>query len=202
MIWQFGWILAAGVALAQAAPLDLHEGSNLPPGGASTETIDSAREAVRESTAAFGPDHPATALMLRNLALAFEQGGYHNYAEFYAHRSLSILEAAFGPEDVSLVPALNVLTEAYATQARFTEARALAMRAVAIGPAAGAHYATALHNLAATFQGEGRFKEAAESYRRALSARESLLPPGHPYIQLTRAALQKVERAARLSAHR
>jgi tetratricopeptide (TPR) repeat protein len=195
-------MLAAGVLLAQAAPLDGHEGSNLAPGGASTEAIDSAREAVRESTAALGADHPATALMLRNLALAFEQGGYHNYAEQYAQRSIAILEASFGPDDVSLVPALNVLTEAYASQARFTEARAIAMRAVAIGPTAAAHYATALHNLAATFQGEGRFTEAAGFYRRALAAREALLPPGHPYILLTRAALQKVERAGRLTARR
>ena len=192
----------ATVVLAQAGPLDRHEGSNTPCHSGSTEAIDSAREAVRESAGALGADHPVTALMLRNLALAFELGGYHNQAEYYAQRSLSILEATFGPEDVSLVPALNVLAETYATQARFTEARAIAMRAVAIGPGAGPHYATALHNVAATFEGEGRFKEAAEFYRRSLSAREAMLPPGHPYIQLTRAALQKVERAGRLSARR
>jgi tetratricopeptide (TPR) repeat protein len=201
MIKLCGWMLAAGMMLAQAAPPDRNEGRSLTP-GASTEAIDSARETVRESTAAFGADHPATALMLRNLALAFEQSGYPNYAELYAQRSLAILEAAFGPQDVSLVPALNVLTEAYVTQGRLTEARAIATRAVAIGPDAGAHYATALHNLAAIFQNEGKFKEAAEFYRRALSAREALLPPGHPYIQLTRAALQKVERAGRLTARR
>jgi tetratricopeptide (TPR) repeat protein len=166
------------------------------------EAIDSAREAVRESTASLGAEHPATAIMLRNLALAFEQGGYHNYAEYYAQRSLAILESNFGPEDVSLVPALNVLTEACATQARLTQARTLAMRAVAIGPGAGAHYATALHNLAAIFQSEGRFKEAAEFYRQALSAREALLPPGHPYTQVTRAALRQVQRAVRLTARR
>jgi tetratricopeptide (TPR) repeat protein len=193
MIWLRGWLLAAGVLLAQGAASE-RQGSG--------EAIDSAREAVRESAAALGEDHPATAIMLRNLALAFEQSGYHNYAGYYARRSLAILEAKFGPEDVSLAPALNVLTETYAAQARFTEARPIAMRAVAIGPGAGAHYATALHNLAAIFQSEGRFKEAAEFYRRALSAREALLPPGHPYTQVTRAALRQVERAGRLTAHR
>ena len=192
--WLCGWILAAGVLLAQGAPIERHEGS--------AEAIDAAREAVRESTAALGADHPATAFMIRNLALAFEQGGYHNYAEYYARRSLAILEANFGPVDVSLVPALNVLTETYAAQVRFTQARTIAMRAVAIGPVAGAHYATALHNLAAICQSEGRFKEAAEFYRQALSAREALLPPGHPYIQVTRAALRQVQRAGRLTARR
>jgi tetratricopeptide (TPR) repeat protein len=192
MIWVRGWILAAGVLLAQGALA----------AGESLEAIDSAREAVRASTAALGADHPATAIMLRNLALAFEQGGYHNYGEYYAQRSLAILEASFGPEDVSLVPALNVLTEAYAAQARFSQARGVAMRAVAIGPGAGAHYATALHNLAAIYQSEGNFKEAAEFYRQALTAREALLPPGHPYIQVTRAALRQVQRAGRLTARR
>ena len=198
-------VLAAGVLLAegvQAAGVRNPASDSLPSGGGGVEAVESAREAVRESTAALGADHPATAFMLRNLALAFEQGGYHNYAEYYAQRSLAILEARFGAEDVSLVPALNVLTEAYAAQARLTEARTIAMRAIAIGPGAGPHYATALHNLAATFQGEGKFKEAAEFYRQALRAREALLPPGHPYIQLTRAALQRVERAGRLTAHR
>ena len=193
------WVLLAqGVLATDIRPL---VSDSLAPGGGSAE-IDAAREAVRESTAAFGADHPATAFMLRNLALAFEQGGYPNYAEYYAQRALAILEAKFGPKDVSLVPALNVLTEAYAAQCRFTQARPVALRAVAIGPDAGVHYATALHNLAAIFQSEGRLEEAAEFYRKALSLRKELLPPGHPYIQLTRAALQQVQRAARLTAKR
>jgi tetratricopeptide (TPR) repeat protein len=195
-------MLAMGLLAAQGAPLDGDEGVTLASGGRSSETIEKAREAVRESTAALGADHPETAFMLRNLALAFEEGGYPNYAEYYAQRSLAILEAKFGSNDVSLVPALNVLTEAYAAQSRFSEGRTTAMRAVAIGADAGPHYATALHNLAAMFQSEGKLKEAAEYYRRALAMREALLPPGHPYIELTRAALQKVEQGVRLSAQR
>jgi tetratricopeptide (TPR) repeat protein len=190
-------MLAAGMLLAQGAPAtDIQHPASV------SETIDSAREAVRQSTAVNGADHPATAFMIRNLALALEQGGYPNYAEYYAERSLAILEAHFGPQDVSLVPALNVLTEAYAAQSRFTEAHTTAVRAIAIGPAAGPHYATALHNLGAIFQSEGRLKDAAEFYRQALLAREALLPPGHPYIQLTRVALRQVQRAGRLTAAR
>ena len=73
------------------------------------------------------------------------------------------------------------------------------MRAVAIGPAAGPHYGTALHNLAAAYQAEGKFQDAVEFYRQALAAREKTLPAGHPYIRLTRAALEKVQRSARNS---
>jgi len=98
---------------------------------------------------------------------------------------------------------LNVLTETYAAQGRYIEARRLATRAVAIGPDAGAHYATALHNLGAVFEGVGKLNEAREYYRRAFSARETLLPAGHPFIELTRAALARVDlaqaRAGRMS---
>lgn len=44
-----------------------------------SEEIAAAREAVRQVAAALGEDHPVTAMMLRNLAFALEQGGYHNY---------------------------------------------------------------------------------------------------------------------------
>ena len=140
--------------------------------------------------------------MLRNLALAFEDAGFHNYAEKYAQRSITILEAQFGPDDASLVPALNVLAEANIAQHHYSEGRRFAMRAVSIGPNAGAHYATALHNLAASYHGEGKLKEAAEYYQKALAARESTLPAGHPYIGVTRSALARVQRAESLSARR
>ena len=140
--------------------------------------------------------------MLRNLALAFEDAGYHNYAEEYAGQAIGILETRFGDQDVSLTPALNVLAEAYISERRFGEGRRIAMRAVEIGPAAGPHYATALHNVAASYHGEGKLKEAAEWYQKALDARRATLPNGHPYIAVTRSALRQVQRAESLTARR
>jgi len=140
--------------------------------------------------------------MLRNLALAFEEGGYHNYAEQYARRAIAILEPRFGSKDVSLVPALNVIAEAYISKRRYEDGRRFAMRAAGIGPDAGPHYATALHNVAASYQGEGKQKEAVEFYRKALEAREATLPAGHPYIAVTRSALARVQKAESLSARR
>jgi len=166
------------------------------------DEIASAREDLRQATARLGEDHPVTAFMLRNLALAMEQAGYANYAERYAQQSLAILERRFGPTDISLVPALNVLAEASVTLSKYGEARKYAMRAVAIGPEAGAHYGTALHNLAAVFHAEGRYQEAADYYRQALAVREKLLPPGHPYTQLTREALKQVQHSVKLTARR
>ena len=171
-------------------------------GTADTSEIASAREAVRQSTARLGQDHPVTALMLSNLALAMRQAGYLNYAEHYAQQSLTVLEHRFGPADVSLVPSLNVLAEAAILQGKYAEGRAFALRAIGIGPDAGAHYGTALHNLAAAFQAEGDFRNAAKFYSQALSIRERLLPAGHPFIAMSRNALNQAERSAKVVAHR
>jgi tetratricopeptide (TPR) repeat protein len=177
MIW-LNAILAAGI-IVPPAPLTL-------PG------VRAAREAVEAATRTYGPGHPATAMMVRNLALAFEQAGYANYAEYYARQAIAALEAKFGTQDSSLVPALNVLTEAEASQGRYVDAERTARRAVAIGPLAEAHYATALHNLGAVLEAQGKLCEAAAVYSRALAARQAALPSGHPYIAITRASLERV----------
>src|ERR1051326_5065837 len=150
-------ILLLAVAAAHGASRNKVE-SAVVRTGADTGDIAAARAAVDRATAEHGAEHPVTALMLRNLALAMQDAGYSNYAESYARQSLAILERRFGPNDASLTPALNVLAEAAASQARYDDARAFSMRAVGIGPDAGAHYGTALHNLGAVFEAEGRFQ--------------------------------------------
>jgi tetratricopeptide (TPR) repeat protein len=137
---------------------------------AQTNDIGVAREAVRTAEASYGAQHPATAMMVRNLALAFAEAGYSKQAEHYAQQALNILETRFGSSDVSLVPALNVLTEAYAAEGRYSEAVRAGLRAVAIGPEAGPHYAVALHNVAAVLERQGKRKQALEYYARALAA--------------------------------
>ena len=176
-----------GILLAAALVLP-HETPN-------NDTLSNARAAVTAAERSFGPEHPATAMILRNLALAYEEAGFYKRAESTALRSLASLEAAFGPGDVSLTPVLNVLTETYVAEGRWIDARRMALRAVAIGPDAEAHYATALHNLGAVFEAMGRPNEAAEYYKRALAVRESVLPPGHRYTELTRTALARLDRA-------
>ncbi len=201
MSWVRAGMLFIAVALAHAASPRQPVAGTVPADG-NLEEIAKARDEVQRSTAALGPEHPLTAVLLRNLALAMQEGGYANYAEQYGNQSLTILERHFGPNDVSLVPVLNVLTEAAVSQGRYDDARALALRAVAIGPGAEAHFGTALHNLAAVYQAEGNLQEAAGLYRRALAVREKMLPAGHPYIGLTRAALDRVQRLMKVSARR
>jgi tetratricopeptide (TPR) repeat protein len=194
-------ILLLAVAAAHGASRNKVE-SAVVRTGADTGDIAAARAAVDRATAEHGAEHPVTALMLRNLALAMQQAGYSNYAEHYARQSLAILERRFGPNDASLVPALNVLAEAEVSQGKLADAREAAVRAVAIGPDAEAHYGTALHNLAAVSQLQGDLTTATEYYRQALAVREKLLPAGHPHILLTRAALEQAERSERHVASR
>ena len=201
MNWVQVGILLIGIPLAHGAP-PLNAETGAPTAGGNMDEIAAARDRLRQVTATLGEDHPVTAIMLRNLALAMQEGGYPNYAERYAQQSLAILERHFGADDVSLVPALNVLAEAAVSEGRYAEAREFATRAVDIGPDAGAHYGTALHNLAAVCQAEGKLQDAAEFYRQALAVRQKALPPGHPYIRLTRAALDRVQRSAKVMAHR
>jgi tetratricopeptide (TPR) repeat protein len=162
------------------------------------DAIQKARESLQMAEDKYGPDHPATAMMMRELALAFERSGYPNYAEQYALRSLAALEERLGANDFNLVPVLNVLAEAYAAQGRNTEALGTQMRAVAIGPAAGPHYGTALHNAAELLVRDGKLSQAEEMFGKALAAREATLPPGHPFIEATRKELQRVRKALRL----
>src|SRR5579872_6510118 len=118
------WLLAG---LLTMSPLLANAGSRQ--STENTQEIASARAALRQATAEFGPDHPATAMLLSNLALAMREGGYFNYADHYARQSVEILEKHFGPTDVSLAPPLNVLAESAVSQGRYDDALALARRA-------------------------------------------------------------------------
>src|SRR5579885_1657663 len=109
MNWVAGILLLTGLLAQGATP---EKGAGTPAAGGNADEIAAARDAVRKATAALGENHPVTAIFLRNLALAMQEGGYSNYATHYAQQSLAILEKRFGPTDVSLVPVLNVLTEA------------------------------------------------------------------------------------------
>src|SRR5260370_4291448 len=194
-------IFATTIVQQHGTPYQLNqEATSLLAQGRSAEAVEVARKAVRAAEAAFGANDPAAAMILRNLALAYERDRSYDRAEAAAKRSLAILEAAFGANDVSLTPVLNVLAETYVAQGRYVEACDIAGRAVAIGPDAGVHYATALHNSGAIFEREGRFSDAGQYYRKALAARQTWLPAGHAHTELTRAALARVVGQALLPA--
>src|SRR5579872_2273304 len=193
-------IFATTIVQQSSTPYQLNQESmTLMSQGKTAAAIEKAREAVRSAEVSLGVAHPATAMFLRNLALTYEVAGNFGAAEASATRSLAILERDFGPNDVSLTPVLNVLAESYAAEGRYLEATRAAMRAIAIGPDAGVHYATALHNAGAIDENQGRLVEAADYYRKALAARQTSLPPGHAFTENTRASLARVEHAEQVA---
>lgn len=157
------------------------------------------RRAVDRAEADLGPRDPATAMMLRNLALAYIQTGDAAAAERSGKLAYSVIEARLGPADPALTPILNVLTECYASTGRVAEAVSASEQAVAIGPAAGAHYGTALHNLGALREFSGDLQAAANFYRRAIDVKIRVLGAEHPYVALSRAALRRVQHGEQLA---
>lgn len=158
------------------------------------------RRAVDRAESELGPREPATAMMLRNLALAYVHTGDAVGAERSAKAAYSIMESRFGPNDPSLTPVLNVLAECYAATGRVEEAQRASEQAVLLGPSAGVHYGIALHNLGALLEFSGDLGGAASRYRRAIEVKIETLGAEHPYVALSRAALRRVQRGESLAA--
>ena len=89
--------------------------------------------AIREK--ALGPDHPAVAAALNNLALLYHQQGRHADAEPLYRRSLAIREKAFGPDHPDITNSLNSFALLYHAQRRYAEALPLIHRTIAQGAA-------------------------------------------------------------------
>lgn len=151
------------------------------------------RQAVNKAGTELGPRDPATAMILRNLALAYVQTGNAAEAEQSAKLAYAIIESRFGAADPGLTPILNVLAECYASKERVGEAQRASEQAVSIGPMAGVHYGIALHNLGALREFSGDLAGAASFYRRAIDVKIETLGAEHPYVALSRAALQRVQ---------
>jgi tetratricopeptide (TPR) repeat protein len=151
------------------------------------------RQAAEKADTQIGPQDPATAMILRNLALAYAQTGNSIAAEHTAKRAFSIIESRFGSAEPALTPILNVLAECYASSGRIAEAQRAAERAVEIGPLAGAHYGVALHNLGAIHEYLGDWDGAAAWYRQSIAVKIETLGAAHPYVVLTKQALRRVQ---------
>ena len=76
-----------------------------------------------------GPDHPAVAISLNNLALLYKTQGDYAKAEPLYKRSLAISEKALGPDHPDVATSLNNLAGLYKKTGREKEAEALEKRA-------------------------------------------------------------------------
>ncbi len=126
------------------------------------------------------------------------QTGDSEAAEKNAKLAYSIAESRFGSADPALTPILNVLAECYALRGRIAEALRVSEQAAAIGPSAGAHNGTALHNFGALREFSGELRAAADFYRRAIDVKIEALGAEHPHVAFSRAALRRVQRGEQL----
>jgi tetratricopeptide (TPR) repeat protein len=143
----------------------------------------------------------ASAMILRNEALAVLKMGDSKAARQLAEQAMSLAENTVGGHDPHLTPVLNTLAEIAIEEQRLEEAASLLDRAIQIGPAAGAHYATALHNRGMLHPFRSESTNPGGLLERALSLRRSLLGADHPSTALTELAL-KQSRRQRTTAHK
>lgn len=104
---------------------------------AEAETI--GRQAVAESERKNGPDAPATATSLKNLAVVFRRQSRYGEAEPLQKRAVEIHERTLGADHADTADSLYGLALLYAEQGRYADAeplyqRALAIREKALGP--------------------------------------------------------------------
>lgn len=131
-----------------------------------------------------GPEHPAVATGLNNLAALYKKQGRHAQAEPLYRRALAIRERAFGSAHPAVAQSLNNLGGLFLAQNRPAEAEPLYRRAAVIvenvyGPDHPAT-ATTLNNLAGSLDLQGDLDRTEPLYRRALTIRENVLGPEHP----------------------
>ncbi|KXZ48697.1 hypothetical protein GPECTOR_26g600 [Gonium pectorale] len=175
---------AAGGGSATAAPLPLLSGGasmQLPHGRAPAEVVPLLVGALPVFEARYGSEHPLTATLLSNTALALKDQGQLNEAEPLLRRALAVREACHGPSHVDTMRSLNNLAGLVEAQGNLEEAELLLRRAAEL--AAGslgphhAHTATALSNLGLALRKAGKLDEAEELFKAALEIRETLLGP-------------------------
>jgi len=156
--------------------------------GKYAQAIPLAQRALTIYEKALGPDHPAVATVLNNLAVLYEAQGNYAAAAPLLKRALTIYEKALGPDHPAVAISLNSLAELYQDQGNYVAAEPLLKRALAIlEKALGPDHpdvATALNNLAELYKKQGNSREAEPLLKRALAINEKALGPDHPGIAL------------------
>jgi tetratricopeptide (TPR) repeat protein len=146
------------------------------------------RDALAICERVLGPEHPATAQSLNNLAYLLCLQGDLVRARPLLERALTIHEMAFGPEHPATAQSLNNLARLLHDQGELASARplyerALAIRTTVLGPD-HRDTATSLNNLALLLKDQGDFAAARPLYQRALATWEKVLGCEHPATAL------------------
>ncbi|MCX4240885.1 serine/threonine-protein kinase [Paraliomyxa miuraensis] len=140
--------------------------------------------AIRERL--LGPNHPAVAASLKNLANVHLNAGTYGQAEQLSARALAIYEQELGPEHPAVAFALLELARVHSSNGAYAKALPLLERSLAIvEPALGPehpHVGAVLNNIARTHTALGRYDEATQLQQRALAIFERSQGPQHPNV--------------------
>ncbi|WP_285586586.1 tetratricopeptide repeat protein [Herbidospora sp. NBRC 101105] len=136
--------------------------------------------------AAFGPDHPAVAIHLTNLAVNNCELGRAAEALPLIERALAIAEAAHGLDHPTVATYLGSLAACLRDLGRSSEAIPLEQRALAIVESESSpdqkSVAILLGNLAHSLNDLGRAAEALPLFERALAIAEAVYGLDHPIV--------------------
>ena len=178
----FGLVLwlAGGRASAQAPS------SPTAPPVAPQERADQLKAKVAEIEQSAGPDDPALATALNDLAVFYFTQGDFASAEPLLRRTLTIRETALGADSLPTAQAINNLAQVLQERGRYTDAEPLLERSLNIyEKLRGSDHpdvATALNNLAGLYRLMGDYRRAEPLYVRALAIREAAAGPEHASV--------------------
>lgn len=148
--------------------------------GRYAEAEDVAGQALIVTEQNFGPDHPATARALNNLAVAYQARGKYAEAEILYGQSLAIDEKTLGKNHPVVVQTLNNLAAIYQTQGRYAEAETFYLQALEIlEQTLGENHpvvAASLKNLAGLYHEKKDFTSALRYYSKAAT-----IDPNHKF---------------------
>jgi tetratricopeptide (TPR) repeat protein len=133
-----------------------------------------------------GPNHPATATDLNNLAALLQATNRPAEAEALYRRALAIDEASYGNVHPNVARDLSNLALLLKATNRLAEAEPLYRRALAIHEASygkdDPYVARVLNNLALLLLATNRLAEAEQLMRRALVIDQANFPNNHPNV--------------------
>ena len=179
-----GACLALGAAPGRLHADDLSDaqkqGVSLVRGGKPAEALPYLRKALNLAEARQGPDAPATAYDLNNLAEAARLAHRYDEAEPLYRRAIAIDDGKAG-DKIGLATSLNNLALVYRAQGRMDEAEPLYLRALTLlekqlGPT-DPDVARCLNNLAVLYRTRGEPEKSRPLLERALAIADKSLGP-------------------------
>lgn len=150
------------------------------------EALRRAEDSLQLAERAFGPNDPAVAASLNNMAGVLEATGDYTRLEEILQRTLIIRNQALGPGHPDTGKSLTNLGRLKHYQRRYAEAEPLYLRALAIHDAIQGQDRNeftiigALHDLASLYRDQEQYAKAVPYVKRELEIWEQQFGPEHP----------------------